>query len=318
MTLPLAIRKKVSKVTQLALNKILTIGVIQTSLNYQAAWKDDGAKNWQEIVQISEIEELHAKKEIRHFLASLRDTSNKKKPDIILFPELSIPLGFVPKLKRATEKLESIVIAGLDYQIEESENRPTVSNEAVVIVPKKIRSKKIAARTETRMVGKTYPAQGEKERLNKIGVEFKSHPTIWVFDGNHLGKFAVAICYDFMDLDRIVMYRNKIQTLFVLAYNRDTTSFDHIAEALSRMLFCNVVVCNCGKFGGSIALSPFKKPYKRLIYRHSGQDLSNAQIIQLPLRKIAEHQSENFSEDLKSLPPGFNETRNLRFRQQEI
>lgn len=304
--MPLVIRMKVSKVPQSTLNELLTIGVIQTSLDDLAAWNDDGSGNWQEIVQISKIEELHAMKEIRHFLASLRDTSSKKKPDIILFPELSIPLGFVPKLKRATEELGSIVIAGLDYRINESENCPTVSNEAVVIVPKKISDKKIAARTEIRLVGKTYPAKGEKERLDKIGVEFKSHPTIWVFDGGNLGKFAVAICYDFMDLDRIVMYRNKIQTLFVLAYNRDTTSFDHIAEALSRMLFCNVVVCNCGKFGGSIALSPFKKPYKRLVYHHSGQDLSNAQIIQLPLRKIAEHQSQNFSEDLKSLPPGFN------------
>ena len=300
------------------MNDLLTIGVIQTSLNDLAAWNDDGSGNWQEIVQISKIEELRAMKEIRHFLASLQNTSNKKKTDIILFPELSIPLGFVPKLKRATENLESIVIAGLDYRIEKNENCPTVSNEAVVIIPKKIRNKKIATRTEIRRVGKTYPARGEEILLNNLGVEFKPHPTIWVFDGGNLGKFAVAICYDFMDLDRIVMYRNKIQTLFVLAYNRDTTSFNHIAEALSRMLFCNVVVCNCGKFGGSIALSPFKKTYKRLVYQHSGQDLSNAQIIQLPLREIAEHQSENFSEDLKSLPPGFNETRNLRFSQQEI
>ena len=108
-----------------------------------------------------------------------------------------------------------------------------------------------------------------------------------------------------MDLDRIVMYRNKIQTLFILAYNRDTTSFDHLAEALSRMLFCNVVVCNCGQFGGSLAVSPFREPFLRSIYRHSGQRLPHAQLIQLPLAELAAQQQGAGSKVFKSLPPGF-------------
>ena len=110
-----------------------------------------------------------------------------------------------------------------------------------------------------------------------------------------------------MDLDRIVMYRNKIQTLLILAYNRDTTSFDHLAEALSRMLFCNVVICNCGQFGGSLAVSPFREPFHRLIYRHAGQGLPHAQVVQLPLEILLEHQQGIKHTDLKSLPPGFDD-----------
>lgn len=307
--------------TQTQLNEILTLGVVQTSLNNEAAWFDDGSGDWKKCVQISEIEERRAKKEIRHFLASLRGTGAERSPDIVLFPELAIPLGFESKLVRAAEKLEAIIIAGLDYRIDPNATVPTVSNEAVVIVPRKVRGVKIAARTEVRRVGKTYPAPAEKNLLQSIkpsGVEFKPHPTVWLFESSQLGKFAVAICYDFMDLDRIVMYRNRIQTLFILAYNRDTTSFDHIAEALSRMLFCNVVVCNCGKFGGSVALSPFKKPYMRTVYRHSGQELPNAQIVQLPLRIIANHQSGTSSAQLKSLPPGFAEFEELLKKEEPL
>ena len=307
--------------TQTQPNEILSIGVVQTSLNNEAAWFDDGSGDWKKCVQISEIEERRAKKEIRHFLASLRGTGAERLPDIVLFPELAIPLGFEPKLIRAAEKLESIIIAGLDYRIDPRAIVPTVTNEAVVVVPRKVRGVKIAARTEVRRVGKTYPAPAEKSLLQSIkpsGVEFKPHPTVWLFESDELGKFAVAICYDFMDLDRIVMYRNQIQTLFILAYNRDTTSFDHIAEALSRMLFCNVVVCNCGKFGGSVAVSPFKKPYQRTVYRHSGQELPNAQIVQLPLRIIADHQSGVPSPQLKSLPPGFTEFEELLKKEETL
>lgn len=288
------------------MNNQLYIGVIQTSLHAEAAWIDDKSGNWQSCVRMSAIEERRAKKEIRHFLASLRGLD--RLPDIILLPELSVPLGFEPQLRRAAEKLESIIIAGLDYRIEAGEPIPAVSNEAVVIVPRRLRGRQIARHTEVRRVGKTYPAPAEKVKLQGItgaSVAFLAHPTVWIFESPDLGKFAVAICYDFMDLDRIVMYRNKIQTLFILAYNRDTTSFDHLAEALSRMLFCNVVICNCGQFGGSLAVSPFREPFRRLIYRHGGLCLPHAQLVQLPLATLAAHQQGTPHKDLKSLPPGF-------------
>lgn len=288
------------------LNERLHIGVIQTSLHAEAAWVDDKSGNWEQCVRMSEIEERRAKKEIRHFLAALRGVD--RPPDIVLLPELAVPLGFELHLKKAAEKLESIIIAGLDYRIERGEASPTVSNEAVVIVPRNLRGRQVARRTEVRRVGKTYPAPAEKKKLESItgtGVSFLPHPTVWVFESLELGKFAVAICYDFMDLDRIVMYRNKIQTLFILAYNRDTTSFDHVAEALSRMLFCNVVVCNCGHFGGSLAVSPYREPYRRSVYRHIGLGLPHAQLIQLPLAALSAHQQGTDNRDFKSLPPGF-------------
>ena len=289
-------------------NDKLHIGVIQTSLHDEAAWVDDETGNWQQCVRMSAIEERRAKKEIRHYLASLRGV--ERQPDIVLLPELSVPLGFEPKLKRAAEKLESIIIAGLDYRIEARATEPTVSNEAIVIVPRRLRGRQVAHRTEVRRVGKTYPAPAEKKKLQGItgaSVAFLPHPTVWIFESPELGKFAVAICYDFMDLDRIVMYRNKIQTLFILAYNKDTTSFDHLAEALSRMLFCNVVVCNCGQFGGSLAVSPFRETYLRVVYHHSGQGLPHAQLFELPLATLVAHQQGRESKKFKSLPPGFSD-----------
>lgn len=288
------------------LNEFVFVGVVQTSLHANAAWEDNGSGNWKKCVRMSPLEETRARKEVRRYLASLHRSDTH--PDIILLPELSVPLGFERKLRKAAESLESIIVAGLDYRVEGKHVGRAVSNEAVVIVPRKLNGVRISRRTEVRRVGKTYAAPAEKRRLANISggpVAFIPHPTVWIFDGGQLGSFAVAICYDFMDLDRVVMYRNKIQNLFILSYNRDTTSFNHMAEAIARMVFCNVVVCNCGLFGGSLAVSPFRKPFQRVVYRHSGQELPNAQVIRLPLSSLHAHQRNGNVSDFKSLPPGF-------------
>jgi predicted amidohydrolase len=283
------------------LKNTLHVGIIQTSLDYEAAWQNSDA--WDDTVRMSYFEEKRAKKEIRHYLASLY--ALEKKPDIILLPELSVPLGYENKLKRSAEAMESIIIAGLDYKVE-NKITPAVSNEAIVIVPRKIRGKKIARRTEIRRIGKTYAAPEEENKLKALGVNFKSHPTVWLFESPDFGTFGVAVCYDFMDLDRIVLYRNKIQTLFVLAYNRDITSFDHIAQSIARTVFCNVIISNCGYYGGSLAVSPYRDSYKRTVYQHSGAKLTNAQIVELPLRALKDHQDRKpSSKHFKNLPPGF-------------
>ena len=266
---------------------------------------------------MSSIEERRAVREIRHYLASIG--SMNQSADVILFPELSVPIGFVRHLERSAEKLQTILVAGLDYRIDERDRSPRVSNEAVIVIPRKLRGKPIGRTNIVLKIGKSYASRGELRRLNKVGgVEFSPDPTIWLFESEDIGNFGVAVCYDFMDLDRIVQYKTKIQSLFVLAYNRDITSFDHLAEAIMRMVFCNVVVCNCGFFGGSLAVSPYYKPEKRTIYRSSGQRLSNAQLFSLPLGSLKAHQDGDEKCEYKSLPPGYKDSVRLVVRSRSL
>ncbi|OWX99269.1 hypothetical protein B6V75_18285 [Thioclava sp. F1Mire-8] len=259
---------------------------------------------------MSAVEEAQAMREIRYYMSGLHVDRNEI--DVVLLPELSVPVGFENRLKKIAEQLQTIIIAGFDYRIVPGATVPTVSNDALVIVPRKLNGKKILKATATKRVGKTHPAPAEKRKLEKIasagpnGVMFQPHPTVWIFDSVEFGKFGVAVCYDFLDLDRMAMYRTKIQTLFILALNKDTNSFDHIAEAAARMVFCNVIVCNCGHFGGSFAVAPFKKAFERTLYRNMGARLANAQIVALPLLDIESAQNGKITnKEFKSLPPGY-------------
>ena len=53
---------------------------------------------------------------------------------------------------------------------------------------------------------------------------------------------------------------------------------------------CNVVICNIGQFGDSLAYSPYKKDYKRMIYRNQGANLFSTQVIDLPVKSLIEDQ----------------------------
>jgi predicted amidohydrolase len=276
----------------------LKLGVIQTSLDPLAAWAA-GPK-------MSPCEEERAILEIKNYFAALRQEQTP--PDIVVLPELSVPVGFEGKLRAMASKLESVVIAGFDYRTGDNPNE--VHNEALLIVPKRWRGKAMGSRTMTRRIGKTYAAPEEDKNLKSIGYTFKKDPSVWLFDGDEIGTFGVMVCYDFLDLERIAMYRGKVHHLFILALNKDATSFRHVAEAVARMVFCNVIICNCGHFGGSLAVSPYRLSERRTIYRHAGPGLATGQVIELPVAELDLHQRggnplKDGVKAFKSLPPGY-------------
>ncbi|HNX48947.1 MAG TPA: hypothetical protein PKL08_02190 [Thermoanaerobaculaceae bacterium] len=170
----------------------------------------------------------------------------------------------------------------------------------------------------TIVFGKMHPAPAEERGLRKQGYGFKGDHHAWLFDAGRFGRFGVCICYDFMNVERFVLYKGRVHHLFVLAYNRDRELFAQLAYALSQTVFCNVVICNTGRYGGSIAVSPFKESWRRTVYRHEGEGLFTSQIVELPLRDLDRVQrgeavklEKGSSHGLKGafvfkpLPPGF-------------
>lgn len=284
--------------------EFVRVGLIQTDLDSSVAWQ----ASTRDGIGMSTTESNRTWAQVKRFFRLFMDA--KSPPDIILLPELCVAREHVGDLVRYAKIMNAVVIAGLDYK-----RRPgprTISNEAIVIVPQASRGRGRAKKAATLYVGKTHPSDKEGAYLRNIGYKFHPDPNIWRFDTERFGSFGVVICYDLMDLERALLYRGFVQHLFVLAYNQDISSFYHLAEALSRTLFCSVVVCNTGWFGGSVAVAPYYDAWKRTIYRHEGQKLPTSQIIELPVKGIIETQegiivpsSDTHRAQYKGLPPGF-------------
>lgn len=277
--------------------EILRIGVIQTTVDSLSAWGTE--------LNMTNAEEERAVSEIQQHLAALN--LETPRPHIILLPEVAVPLGFLPRLRRIAAKMNSIIIAGLDFEAFTTAPVKTARNRAAIIIPNRWGASH-SSKTTLRYVGKTYPSHEEAKHLSERGYAFHPAPEIWLFDGGRFGRFGVVICFDLLDLERVAMYRMQVQHLFVLAYNKDATTFDHAAEALARMIYCNVVICNTGHHGGSLAISPYKRPERRMIYRHSGMGLSTSQTICLPVAALLDAQNGSWPQDkpreFKALPPG--------------
>lgn len=289
----------------------LRVGLVQTTV--------DNGSAWTKTLHMTRMEEERAIAEIQQHLFSLG--REDPKPELIILPEVAVPLGYLPRLRKAAASLNSVLIAGMDFQLTRSGSNRVV-NRAAVIVPDHWAKASRSSRTTLRYVGKTYPSYKEKANLNSLGYEFRSIPEVWVFDAGQFGRFAVAVCYDFLDLERVAMYRLNIQHLFVVSYNQDLTSFDHAAEALARMIFCNVVICNTGTYGGSLVVSPYLRPERRLIYRHSGPKLSTSQTVALPVRDLRLAQLDAWpaekAREFKSLPPGAQVVATLTVQEAQI
>ena len=82
------------------------------------------------------------------------------------------------------------------------------------------------------------------------------------------------------------MRRTAFPGWITMQYNRDLGMFRSLADALSRTIYCNVVICNTGHFGGSLAVSPYYEANKRTLYAHDGRSLFTTQVVELPVRKL--------------------------------
>jgi hypothetical protein len=274
------------------LKEFINIGFIQTVVEGNIAWPSG-------TFQMSTESEEKVWAELKKGFIDLMN--GYEKPHIIVIPELSVPHGHELDLRRLANTSSSIVIAGLDFRLDHDK----AYNLATVIIPNNWPSLSPSRACSHFYFGKTFYSNEEETMFRGIAT-LVSLPEIYIMNAGEFGNIGIAICSDFFDIERFVVYKGRIHHLIIISHNKDTDSYYFLAEAISRLVYCNVIICNTGEYGDSIAFSPAKEPYQRILYRHKGQGLFSSQVVSLPVDSLDREQVTGTKNILfKSRPPGY-------------
>jgi predicted amidohydrolase len=289
------------------MEEFLKIGLIQTTLDSDLAWDNRADSS----VQICSSEGNRVWNEIQKGFYNFSNETKENRPQIIILPELTIPQQKEKSLINLSKKVGAITIAGLDF-IDHTKSQ--IANKAILIVPCDWPNARGSGPPKTLTFGKTFYSYMEKKFFNLKGKHEYSFPIMYILDAGEYGKIGVAICSDFFDIERFVVYRGQIHHMLVISYNQDVKSYYFLAEAISRLVYCNVIICNTGFYGGSIVFSPYKDEFRRYIYKHEGSNLFTTQIVSLPVRSLDDAQKPGKFEDdiFKAQPPGYKHAHLLR------
>jgi hypothetical protein len=214
------------------LAEFLRIGIIQTTLDKDIAWMHNGDLQ----SQINTDSESMVLEEIRRGFKDFY-AQGTAAPRIVLIPEYSIPHSGIKRVERFAKAIDAVVIGGCDL----FSDGGYACNKGVVFIPNLWPRAEPAYFCTQKYFGKRFFAKTEIDWFRELRLKPVNDDVTYIINAGSYGNIGIAICADFYDIDRFVVYKGHIQHLIIIAYNKDNKSFGFLAEAISRLLFCNVV-----------------------------------------------------------------------------
>ena len=283
------------------MEEFLKVALIQTTLDARLAWNlyaKDSSK-----FEMDQSEAKRVWNEVCAACSELIHLEESRKPHIVILPELCISKEHQPLLTGLAEGMGAMIVAGLDYY---KNAAGKIENNAGVFIPRNWPLGTGSSPKKCFYFGKRFFAWKELQNMKEHGFDVQPSEKFYLLDAGNYGKIGFSICADFYDIERYAIYKGKIHHLLIVAYNQDVKSFYFLAEAISRLVYCNVVICNTGFHGGSVCFSPYKHDYDRYVYKHEGKGLFTSQVLQIPVKGLDEAQKDhNKANVFKNPPPGY-------------
>ncbi len=300
----------------------LKIGMIQPVIDPDLCWNEDpvfiateekAGKGTPYKLNIDKLSAERVWQEIKQGLRTMIKSDDC--PDIILIPELHLPQSKVTELKQLSKRHNVMIIAGIDF-MRNPIHPNKIRNRGIVIVPNNWSTPNLSTRYTALYFGKTYFTYMERAMFSNIEgtrCDEDREQNMYIFKSAEFGNFGIMICSDIFDIERMLLYQTRIHHLFIISLNKDLNTYFAMGETLARLLYCNVVICNTGQYGGSLAISPYEDSNERTIFKYQGQRMFNTQVVNVPVSSLeAAHQFDFANGNkkksnilFKASPPGF-------------
>ncbi|RYV61455.1 hypothetical protein D7251_15720, partial [Legionella pneumophila] len=229
------------------------------------------------------------------------------KPDYLIFPELSIPIDWIPSISNRLLKSGISLIAGTEYR-GKKENK--IFSEACLCLIDNSLGYPASIRI---WQPKLNPAVGEEYELlsifGKTWYKDKKSLKKTIYNHNNF-YFGIMVCSELQNSKLRISYQGTIDALMILSWNKDIETFSKLIESAALDLHAYIIMVNNRKYGDSRVRVPSKQEFKRDLVRLRGGKNDFLVSVELDINALRTFQSRDKSwprdkDPFKPVPEGF-------------
>lgn len=246
-------------------------------------------------------------------------TQSDARPHYVVFPELSIPRKWTRTIAEGLLRSRISLITGEEYSRHRNDKgvkstKYVDSSARLYLTDNRLGYPSWCALTQL----KAKPAPGERDELRqKFGLTLKPSnlelATKFIY--NHFGlHFGILICSELTDMKNRLRFRGRVDSLFVLSWNRDLESFAALVDSAALDIHCFVALVNNRQYGDSRVRIPHKDSWMRDAVRVKGGLADYFVVSEIDVESLRDFQSQAESPPapFKPVPEGFVISKNRR------
>jgi hypothetical protein len=231
--------------------------------------------------------------------------AERLKVKLLVLPEVSIPVSWLPFMVAHARRHQIGLIFGLEHWVVGD----IAYNLIVEAFPFQVSGKYNSCLVSMRV--KNHYAPEEKDVLREVRIktaEPNSDSCLYnliKWNGIQLASYN---CFELANIEHRSLFRSELDLLVACVWNKDTSYYDHILQSATRDLFCFVMQSNTSQYGGSCVLKPSRSIESQIIKVKGGDNgcILTTTLDILGIRD-AQHKSEKGrgGNSYKVTPPGY-------------
>ncbi len=244
--------------------------------------------------------------------AQLISNAKHEKVNILVFPELSVPIDWLPLLIQFSAKNGMAIVAGLEYII--NSNNKVYNLTATILPYTKDNTFRFANVT---LHQKVHFAPEEMKLIHDYDCSSIQNSNFESFCWNSVW-FSVYCCFELASPKARLLFESLNDIVVGVEWNKDIDFYDSLANALVRDMSCFFVQANNSCYGDSRILAPRSRINKNIV-RFSGSKNATIQIGQLNIEELRNAQcTDSGGGKYKPPSPNFNhEIAKMKLKKEE-
>jgi hypothetical protein len=229
------------------------------------------------------------------------NAARRRVPAVLVLPELALPRKWFRAVSNHVVRRGQFgLVTGLEYLHDPSGLH--VRNQVVAVLPGPFGSAATFPWT------KRLPAREEETWLAtlKPPVSFAPPPSgspRRTVVRSPWGDMSVLVCSELLEAQRIADLVGRVSVVFCPAWNKDTSSFDHLIKSAGLQLHAIVAIANNGRYSDCRAWAPKQNRPERELCRLIERDLNGVVQVDIPLHSLVAFHQGFPSDEWRPLPP---------------